>query len=180
MIEFSISDVTNDIDQETRDLISDLILAWARYDSLVTHWTFRSFGMGPDEGSILLGNMDTRTKLDRMKALNTHFGITESASSIAALTKLHKIHVEVRNTICHKTCAGHSRSDPDRVIFANAKVYPGMPGKMLVELVHLNQIRDAIQFAKANADNISEVVDALIARLEELRKPSDEQPVVQP
>lgn len=185
MIEFSLSDVTNDIDQETRDLIADLVLSWARYDSLVTHWTFRSFGMGPDAGSILLGNMDTKTKFDRMRALNSHYGMTEAVTAITDLSKLHKAHVDVRNIICHKSCAGHSRSDPNRLIFANAKVYPGKPGKMLVELVHLDQIRSAIQFAKVSADKIADVVDALIAQLEELKKPSDEQrpyspPIPQP
>ena len=171
LIEFSLSDVSNEIDQGAREVIADLVLSWARFDSLVTHWTFRSFGMGPDEGSILVGSMGTRAKLVRIKSLNAHFGMTSTVEAIDALLKQHDVQVEVRNTLCHKACAGHSKSDPDRIIFANAKVYPKMPGRMLVELVHLDQIRAATEFAKVNADMITEIVDALIAQLEQLRRP---------
>ena len=131
MIEFQTSDVTSTIDQEARDLIVELILAWARFDSLVTQWTFRLFGMGPDEGSIFIGNMDTKSKLDKVKALFKHHGIKNSVDRIAELAKLAKVHADVRNSICHKTCGGHSKSNPDRLIFSNGKIYPQRPGKML-------------------------------------------------
>lgn len=164
MIEFPVSDVSNTIDQESRDLIANLVLAWARFDSLVTQWTFRTFGMGPDAGSIFIGHMDTKSKLDKLKAIYVHYGITESVQMIAELAKLSKEHADVRNTICHKTCGGHSRSDPDRLIFSDGKIFKTKPGQLLVELIHLDQIRAATVFAKENADTISKLVDALATR----------------
>lgn len=165
-MEFNISDVSGEIDGETITLIAKLVLAWARYDSLVTQWTYRTFGMKADEGSIFIGNMDTKTKLDRLKVLFKHYGDASSAENVTELSKLTKIHADVRNAICHKSCGGHSKSDPDRLVFSNGKIYPQMPGRMMVELINLDQIQDAITFAQTNADIISELLDALIAQQE--------------
>lgn len=175
-MEFDMSNVSNEIDGESRALIADLVLAWARYDSLVTQWTYRTFNMTADEGSIFIGNMDTKTKLDRLKALYKHYGNTSSVEQLAGLAKQSKTHADVRNTICHKTCGGHSKADPDRLIFSNGKIYPQMPGRMLVELIHLDQIREAISFAKTEAYTISKIVDVLIARQEGLPEQSPDNP----
>lgn len=171
MVDFQLDDCTLTIDEETQKLIAELILAWARYDSLVTHWTFRSFGMGPDEGPILLGNMDTKTKIERLKKLHNHLSIEPAATWIGYLHKTHETHVEVRNAICHKSCAGHHRRAPNYLIFHIAKPPIKMIGHMTVEMYHLDQIKAAITFAKEAADKISDIVK----KLEELR----EQPLAQ-
>lgn len=167
MVDFRIEDCTHTIDEETRGLIAELILSWARYDSLVTHWTFRVFGMGPDEGPIILGAMDTKTKLGRIKSLYAHFSKKRSAENVATLLKVHGQHVDVRNAICHKACAGHHRRDPDRIIFANPKAFPQQPGQMMIEMYHIDQFRAAIAFAKKAADEISKIVDAIVGPPEE-------------
>lgn len=166
MIEFSISDVSSTIDKESRNLVADLVLAWARYDSLVTQWTYRSFGMGPDEGSIFIGEMPTKSKLDKLKALFTHYGHATTAKLVADISKQSKLHADVRNSICHRTCGGHSKSDPDRLIFSDGRIFKTKPGKMLVELIHLDQIKAATKFAAKSADAISKLVDALVAQQE--------------
>jgi hypothetical protein len=180
MIEFPISDVSNTLDEESRELIADLVLSWARFDSLVTQWTFRTFGMGPDAGSIFIGNMDTKSKLDKLKALYTHYGHTSSVQKIAELSKLSKGHADVRNTICHKTCGVHSKANPDRLIFSDGKIFKTKPGQMLVEMIHLDQIRAAITFAKENADTISRLVDVLAAQQEERSGQSPDNPPASP
>lgn len=166
MLEFQVSNVSGIIDQEGRDAIAALILAWARFDSLVTQWTFRSFGMGPDEGSIFIGNMDTKSKLDKIKALQKHFGHTDAAKQVHDLALAAKGHADIRNSICHKTCGGYSKAHPNMLVFSNGKIYPNMPGRMLVELIHLDAIRTATKFAADSADQISPVIDALAARQE--------------
>lgn len=180
MIEFPISDVSATIDEESRNLISDLVLAWARYDSLVTQWTYRSFGMGPDEGSIFIGEMPTKSKLDKLKALFTHYGHTSTAQLVAKISKQSKLHADVRNSICHKTCGGHSRSDPDRLIFSDGRIFRTKPGQMMVELIHLDQIRAATKFANQFADAISKLVDALVAQQEGLNGQSRGNPPSSP
>ncbi len=169
VLNFDVSDKANEIDQKARDLISDLILSWARYDSIITHWVIRSFGMGMDEGSIFIGNMDTKTKLNRIKALYKHFGFDDVASDIADLSKAHEEHADVRNTVCHKACAGQSKSNPERLIFAGAKAVSGKPGQMLVELLHLEQLERARHFAKLNADKIMGIVEVQIALIQQQR-----------
>ncbi len=173
MIEFAISDVSNSIDQEARNLISDLILAWARFDSLITQWTIRSFGMGLDEGSVFIGNMDTKSKLDKIKALQNHFGHIDAAAKVAEIAKQTRVHADVRNTICHQTCGGYVKSDLSRLVFSNGKILAGHPGKLRVELIHISQIKEATKFARTKADLVSELVDAFEALQE---RPSEGSP----
>ena len=69
MPDFDLSDLSHDIHQEARDVICDVILSWARLDSLVSQLALLSFGLALDGGTILLGAMDTKAKLDRLKKL---------------------------------------------------------------------------------------------------------------
>ena len=174
MIELSKDDVTATIDLETAQLISKLILAWARFDSLVSHWTIHAFGMNSGAGAILLGNMDTRTKLERLKKLHKHYDVGEAVTFVKNLmTELGK-HVDVRNAITHKACGGHYKADPDRLIFSNIMPFEQKIGTMQIELVHLDQIRAATDFAAAAGDQVGSIIDRLLAQLEELQRQSGE------
>jgi hypothetical protein len=111
-------DDLEDLDQSNRDALCDLMLAWARYDSLVTQLMILAFHLTLDGGPILLGNMETRVKLDRLKKLYDHFGMTAASESIGNLRQWHRKYVDVRNTIAHSACAGQRKSDPDYIIFS--------------------------------------------------------------
>ena len=167
-VSFSVDEITNSLDHESRDVICGLVLSWARYDSIISQWTFRSFGMGADEGSILLGNMDTKSKFERLQSLFKHFGNGEAAVSVKRLAAEHQKHVGIRNTVCHVTCAGHVRSEPDRIAFGGGKIFKGKPGVMLVELVHIQQIRDARDFASKSADQIVQLIDLIESKSKHL------------
>lgn len=173
MIDFLIEDCTHTIDLETEQLIARLVLAWARYDSQVTQWAIRAFGMEPDEGTIIIGNMDTKTKLERIKKLHLHFGQLEQANWIAEIGKLHKEQVDVRNAICHKMCAGHHRREPNYLIFADPKPPSQKVGHMTIIMHHLDQLKTSTSFATKAADEISGIVDAYLDLLEESRAQSD-------
>lgn len=148
-----------------RKAMVDLILAWASYDSLVSQWAIVSFGLPLDAGSILVGNMDTRNKLERLETLYRHHGLS-GALSIKALRKEHGKHVEIRNRVCHAHCAGRFKSDPDWIVFAPVKDFRGEPGQMLVEAIHLDQMRAGTAFAKHACKNLNRIIDAALARRE--------------
>jgi len=172
MSELSKDDVTATIDVETAQLISKLILAWARFDSLVSHWTIHAFGMNSGAGAILLGNMDTRTKLERLKKLHKHYGVVEAVAFVKNLMAELIKHVDVRNAITHKACGGHYKPDPDRLIFANIMPFEQKIGTMQIELVHLDQIRAAAAFAAAAGDQVGSIIDRLLVQLQELQRQS--------
>ena len=54
---------------EARDVICRMTINWGLFDSVLTEFTLKAFGASHEEGSILIGNMDTRTKLDRLGVL---------------------------------------------------------------------------------------------------------------
>lgn len=163
-IPFTIDDLTDNIDQATKDAICELILAWARYDSLVTQLVVLAFGLSLDTGPVLLGNMETRTKLDRLKKLYDHFGMEKAAESIGNLRQWHRRYVDIRNTIAHSGCGGQRKSDPDTIIFAPVKAAHGELGRMIVDQVHIDGIRKATQFAMAAGNNLLTVTDELVVR----------------
>lgn len=123
MPDFTLDDLEPDISPSGRDIICDVVLSWARLDSLVSQLVLTAFGLAVDGGTILLGQMDTRTKLDRLKRLYDHHGMTDAAQSISNLRAWHKKHVDVRNTIAHHTCAGSWRSDPSMIVFAPRPIF---------------------------------------------------------
>lgn len=153
----------NPITNEAREAMCDLVLAWASYDSLVSQWAIVSLALPLDCGAIFLGNMDTRTKLDRLQSLFQHHELS-GAKSIDSLRKKHLKHVGIRNSVCHAHCAGTLTSDPKRVVFAPVKAMKGEPGQMLVEGIHLDQMREATAFAQRAASNINRLVEAALSR----------------
>lgn len=158
---FDLENLDPNISHEARDAICDLILAWASYDSLVSQWIIVSFALPMDAGAILVGNMDTRTKLDRLEYLYRHQGMS-GADAIQSLRKDHLSHVSVRNNICHSHCAGSFKSDPKRIVFAPVKTVKGEPGHMLFEAVHLDQITEATAFALDACRFLNRLVEAAL------------------
>jgi len=111
-VDLSPENLTFNLDPETREAMLSLVLAWGRYDGLISQWLLQAFSLSLDSGSILLGNMDTRTKLDRLKGLYQHHGKKAVVANIAKLQKDHLEFVDIRNLIAHSGCAGQVRSHP--------------------------------------------------------------------
>lgn len=130
--EFPIEDLSKDVEVVDYKAIGHLIMAWARLDSLLSQLMLHSFGLSLDEGPILIGNMDTKTKIDRLIALYKHYGMENAAESMANLKKAHANHVDVRNALCHYTLVGTRASDHDVLVFSPVKVVPGSIGHMQI------------------------------------------------
>lgn len=164
MEQFSKDDLTFTLDDKARAVMLGVILEWARYDSLVSQWLLYAFGLSPDEGAILLGNMDTRTKLERVKNLYQHHAMDEAVDRIARLQKAHGDLVDVRNAIAHAMCAGHRKSDPEQIIFAPVRPVKGRLGNMLVEMHSVKSMEAAAFFAKGIADQLHPFVEPFLPR----------------
>lgn len=161
--DFDPDDIIRDLPDDVTIVIADLILQWARMDGLVSQWVITVFGMRLDTGAILLGNMDTRAKLDRLKKLYAHHELS-AAAEIGKLMKAHAEHVDVRNLVAHAACGGVRRSDPDRLIFAPVRAHQGKVGHMNVDLVHIEQIRAATSFACGAANDLMKLLAYLDER----------------
>ena len=65
----------------------DVILAWAKLDSSLSLWLVSTLGLQLDDGAILVENMDLENKLNRLKRLFAHRGMTPVVTRIASLKK---------------------------------------------------------------------------------------------
>jgi hypothetical protein len=164
MPDFTLDDLEHDISAVARDIICDVVLSWARLDSLVSQLVLLAFGLPIDGGTILLGQMDTRTKLDRLKRLYDHHGMPDAAQSIANLRAWHKRFVDVRNSIAHHTCAGSWKSDPSMIVFAPVRAMQGVLDHVEIEHVPLSEMNRATDFAVKAADALKVVVEPLPMR----------------
>jgi hypothetical protein len=164
MPDFTLDDLEPDISAIARDIICDVVLSWARLDSLVSQLVLTAFGLAIDGGTILLGQMDTRTKLDRLKRLYDHHGMTDAAQSISNLRSWHKRHVDVRNAIAHHTCAGSWKSDPSMIVFAPVRARQGVLNQVEIEHIPIAYMVAATDFAVKISDALMGVVEQLPSR----------------
>jgi hypothetical protein len=151
-VDLSPENLTFNLDSNSREAILDLVLAWGRYDGLISQWLLHAFGLSLDSGSILLGNMDTRTKLDRLKGLYQHHGMKSAVANIAKLQKAHLEYVDIRNLIAHSGCAGQVKSHPWMVAFAPVKTTKGLLDTMIIEAVSVTRMHNAERWAQETSD----------------------------
>jgi len=162
MARFPIDDLDPNLTQEARDVICDLTLAWASYDTMISYWMILTFGLEMDVGSILLGNMDTKSKLDRMKLLCDHLGFKGSVDSIARLQKSHLEFVEARNALMHRRCIGMTHNDDcERLVFTSVKHIRRDIGNFELLAFDLNMFKTATNFANEAVDKIMKITKPL-------------------
>lgn len=142
----------------------DLVLAWARLDTLASQWVTAAFGMCTDSGPILLGNMDTKTKLDRLKALCVHHSMTKAAKAISNLQKTYAHYVPLRNAVAHSILSGQRKSDPDVLVFSPFKPAPGKLAHMSVTQAKISAMKHATIFARETGKALSSIQLQLVER----------------
>jgi hypothetical protein len=140
-------------------LVSNLILEWAAMDFDLTAWVILEFGMKEHEGRILLGNMDARTKINRLKALFQQRQDTEMATSLATLEKRHADYADVRNAICHTPFLGFVKDDPSRLGFGPLKSMIDEE-TVIVQVVHVELLKRATKFARDTSLHIRDCVES--------------------
>lgn len=158
------TDDVGKVSQEARDVMLDLILAWARLDTACSIWVTLAFGMCTDSGPILLGNMDTKSKLDRLKALAKHHKLATAAKSIDNLKKTVEHYAQIRNAIAHSMLAGERVSKPGVIVFSPLKPAPGVLAHMMIQEVRLEAMKKAAAFARDAGDRLTSAQHMLIGR----------------
>jgi len=142
----------------------DLILTWARLDTACSIWVTLAFGMCTDSGPILLGNMDMKTKLDRLKALAAHHDLKPTAKSIANLQKIVAHYVPLRNAIAHSMLTGERISKPGTIVFSPLKPAPGILEHMLIHEVTVQAMKNATVFAYDAGSKLTTAHSLLVTR----------------
>jgi hypothetical protein len=151
-------DVEIGISDDARDVIAEVILSWARFDSAVTQFVLEAFGTPFDAGCILIGNMDTKTKLDRLKMLYQHHKMEAAAQSISNMLSMHRAFVGVRNSVAHSLCVGHLREKPDFVVFTAGTLARGEPDMASVVAYPIDKMLMSADIVRIAASHFMETL----------------------
>jgi hypothetical protein len=127
-------------------LIADLVLAWAAFDSSLLELIVTAFEMPHDRGRIILGNMDMRTRLQRLKSLFTHLKREELAGVPATAAKDTEFFVHPRNVVCHTNYFGTLESDENQFVFGPYKTHIGYQGPTF-HTIHRDYVRASADYA---------------------------------
>lgn len=142
------------------DAILDVILAWPVLETSLTYWISLATGLRPSETGILIGTMDTRTKINKLRNLHSHRKDEEATTLLKAISKEHDTHVDARNTIAHAQLMGGSKRSPDEVFFLTSRAVLDRHGFMVVVRVPIADMRAAAQFARGRSKDIRALLKA--------------------
>jgi hypothetical protein len=160
---FAVDDLDRSLSDHDRLTMAETILAWADFDTGVSRLILLVFGLQDDAGSILIGNMDLKTKVEKIKILNAHRGLKEEAAKFARLATAIKNLSECRNTVAHRKCVGKMTSEPTRLVFLSAKHVKNVLGQFEVVCVDHSELEASAKFAR----KASEIVHRMVAAIEE-------------
>lgn len=138
-------DLSSELTALAEERIRSLMRCWPLLELSATDWLIFEAGMDHAVGRIVLGNMDLKTKLERLKAIHTHRKKKKDRADVTALIKDHRKHSDVRNVVAHCPVLGMSE-DQDSVLFVRNRVIPETE-LIDVEAVSLQKILDASIFA---------------------------------
>lgn len=158
---FDMSDLDRTLTDADKLVMAETILAWADLDTGISRLTFLMFGMESDAGSILLGNMDLKTKVERMKMLYEHYGNATGKNSMVRLIAAMKEFSFSRNSIAHRKCIGRLISDPDRLVFMSAKHVKAEPGRFEMLCIDRSEMTASAEFARKASVTVARMIDAI-------------------
>lgn len=142
------------------EAVLNLIVTWPELEIGLTYWISLAINLRPSETGILLGAMDTKTKINKLKALYAHRGDREAAKLLKDIAKEHKEHADVRNTIAHAKLLGASKANPDEAYFLTSMAIPDQHGFMEISRLSVADLRAAERFAKDRSKDILALLKA--------------------
>lgn len=157
-------DLSSELSAEAEEQIRSLMRCWPLLELGATDWLIFEAGMDHAIGRIILGNMELKTKLERLKAIHAHRKKKKDLADVTAIIKDHRKHSEVRNVVAHCPVLGMG-ADGDSVLFVRNRFIIGTD-LVDVETVSLQTILDAAVFASTAAITI--MAHVLTLRGEEL------------
>jgi hypothetical protein len=160
---FDIDDLERVLTDIDKLIMMETILAWAELDTGISRLTLLVFGMDFDAGSILIGNMDLKTKVERIKALCEHRGHAAAKEWAAKLIPAMQEHSISRNAVAHRKCVGRLISQPTRLVFMSAKHVKGYAGRFEMMAIDHSELTASAKFARKAAKEVGAMIDGIEA-----------------
>jgi len=139
-------DIQRGLPPDIREVLLDVILAWANLDMATAFFVASLFGLSPDEGADKFGRKEIADKLRRASKALRESGNTNAAVKVGEIAEAYPDKALMRRRIAHSRCAGVRKSAPDRVIFLPFE-REGPPGHLAVEIIHISKFAEAAAWA---------------------------------
>ena len=152
-----IKDINPDLPSEVREVMLDLVLAWAELDGAISMMASAIFGLNPTTGSLLMGKMRVSEKLERVVRLHKACGESDGAKTIKRIKTDYERLARARNLIAHSKCAGVLRSDSNSLMFATFEAT--CHGELALDRLTLDDMKSGITWAKRLTARSLQVVD---------------------
>lgn len=154
-----LDDLDSRLPDGMRIAVANMMFAWGAYDSAITYWLAKTLGTPLDVASIMFGNMQTDTKLTKLRTLFEHYGMSDAATGLKQLRAQHQERVVARNAVAHSRCVGVLKSQPDHYAFSTVAHVKGSPGMLGLSLVPYAEVILSAKFASDSAKQIMELAD---------------------
>jgi hypothetical protein len=165
---FDLDDLERVLSDQDKLVMAETILAWADLDTGISRLIFLIFGISEDGGSILIGNMDLKTKAERIKMLYDHAGNERGSASFNRLINAMKKHSFSRNAIAHRKCIGKLISKPTMLVFMSSKHVKGQANQFEMLCIDHSEIVGSAKFAREAAVKIGDMIIAIEDRRKNL------------
>ncbi len=121
------------------------------------------FGLESDAGSILIGNMDLKTKVERIKALYEQYGNSVGKNAMGRLITAMREFSFSRNAIAHRKCVGKLISQPTRLVFLSTKHIKGQSDSFEMLAIDHSEMTASAKFARDASVTVARMIDAIQA-----------------
>jgi hypothetical protein len=158
---FDPDDLERVVTDADRLIMAETILAWADLDTGISRLIVLVFGLEDDAGSILIGNMDLKTKVEKIKMLNDHHGRLKSAASLGRLITAMRTFSESRKVVAHRKCIGRLISAPTRLVFLSARHIKKLPGQFEMLCVDHSELVASAEFARGASVKVHAMIEAI-------------------
>ena len=147
-----------DLSPIAENAINVLIKTWPHFDHILTEWLILISEMPQDIGRILIGRMETKTKLDRLKDISKHLGRDADVKTIAQISRSHEHFSKIRNAVAHCPIIGMNPDHPLEVLFVESRFVKGRRDLVDVSSIRLERITAAAGFASRTIGIIMRVL----------------------
>lgn len=139
-------DLERSLPSEAREVLLDVILAWANLDLATAFFVASVSGLNPDAGADRFGRKEIAEKLKRaVKALDER-GEADVAARVREIADAYPDKSLLRRRIAHSKCAGVRKSLPSRFVFLPYE-REGPAGHLAIEIIDMSQFIDAANWA---------------------------------
>jgi hypothetical protein len=139
-------DIEPNLPNRAREVLLDVILAWANLDMVTAFFVAAVSELDPDEGAQKFGKKEIAEKLKRAVTVLQASGKVELAANLQEIADVYPGRALLRRRIAHTKCAGVRKSDPNCIVFLPFEK-EGPPKHLAVEVFHLSAFVEAIEWA---------------------------------